>query len=123
MDYGTDMLLTDDDIGFTADGDVQTVSGPACIAQDIDQELKITPGALAWDEAAGSTVLLMLNDAESESASVTAELERVAIADPRVDPAAVSAQELSRAGAYRLVFTPVAALAPERLDFDLAKRG
>lgn len=121
MDYGTDMLLTDDDIGFTADGDVETVSGSACIAQDIDQELKITPGALPWDEEAGSTVLLMLNDAESDAASVMAELERVAIADPRVDPATVKASELSGAAKYRLEFTPVAAVEPETLDFDLAK--
>lgn len=121
MDYGTDMLLTDDDIGFTADGDVETVSGSACIAQDIDQELKITPGALPWDEEAGSTVLLMLNDAESDAASVMAELERVAIADPRVDPATVKASELSGDAKYRLEFTPVAAVEPETLDFDLAK--
>lgn len=121
MDYGTDLLLTDDDIGFTADGDVETVSGPACIAQDIDQELKITPGALPWDKEAGSTVLLMLNDAESDPASVMAELERVAIADPRVDPATVKASELSGAAKYRLEFTPVAAVEPETLDFDLAR--
>ena len=121
MDYGTDMLLTDDDIGFTADGDVETVSGPACIAQDIDQELKITPGAIPWDEEAGSTVLLMLNDAESDAASVMAELERVAIADPRVDPATVKASELSGDAKYRLEFAPVAAVEPEMLDFDLAK--
>lgn len=120
MDYGTDMLLVNDDISFTADGDVEIVSGPACVAQDIDQELKLVPGALLWDPAAGSSLLLMLNDVESDSAAVTAELERVAIADPRVDPTTVSAEERSD-GKYRLVFTPVSAIEPETLDFDLTK--
>jgi hypothetical protein len=63
----------------------------------------------------------MLNDAESDPASVMAELERVAIADPRVDPATVKASELSGDAKYRLEFTPVAAVEPETLDFDLAK--
>lgn len=120
MDYGSDMLLVDDDISFTADGDVEIVSGPACIAQDIDQELKITRGSLPWDPAAGSSLLLMLNDAESDTEDVTAELERVAIADPRVDPTTVKAEKVS-AGRYRLEFTPVAAVDPETLDFDLAE--
>ncbi len=120
MDYGSDMLLVDDDIFFTKDGDVEIVSGPACIAQDIDQELKITRGSLPWDPAAGSSLLLMLNDAESDTEDVTAELERVAIADPRVDPTTVKAEKVS-AGRYRLEFTPVAAVEPETLDFDLAE--
>jgi hypothetical protein len=28
MDYGTDFLLTDDDVVFTSDGDMALVSGP-----------------------------------------------------------------------------------------------
>jgi hypothetical protein len=35
MDYGTDFLLVNGDIVFTADGDVELVSGSQCIAQDI----------------------------------------------------------------------------------------
>jgi hypothetical protein len=35
MDYGTDLLLKGDDVVFTADGDVELVSGSACMAQDI----------------------------------------------------------------------------------------
>jgi hypothetical protein len=118
MDYGTDFLLVDDDLVFTPDGDVKTVSGPACVAQDIDQELKLTPGALVWDMKAGSSLLFMLNDVDSTSAMVIAELERVAIADNRVDPAAVKAREVSP-GKCRLEFTPLAAIKPETLDFDL----
>ena len=121
MDYGTDMLLVDDDIVFTPDGDIDLVSGPACIAQDIDQELKITPGSLAWDKAAGSSMLLMLNDSQSDAAAVVAELERVAIEDERVDPSAVKATALADGKTYRLEFTPLAAVSPETLDFDLGK--
>jgi hypothetical protein len=118
MDYGTDFLLENDDLVFTPDGDIKTVSGPACIAQDIDQELKIAPGALLWDKKAGSSLLLMLNDADCASATVIAELERVAIADSRVDPATVKAREISP-GKYRLEFTPLSAIKPQTLDFDL----
>jgi hypothetical protein len=118
MDYGTDFLLVDDDLVFTPDGDIKTVSGPACVAQDIDQELKVTPEALVWDKKAGSSLRLMLNDVDSTPAMVIAELERVAIADSRVDPATVKAREITP-GKYRLEFTPLAAIKPEVLDFDL----
>lgn len=121
MNYGTDMLLVNDDIVFTPDGDIELVSGPACIAQDIDQELKITPGSLAWDKAAGSSMLLMLNDSHSDAAAVVAELERVAIEDERVDPSTVKAVALAGGKTYRLEFTPLAAVSPETLDFDLGK--
>jgi hypothetical protein len=118
MDYGTDFLLKDDDIIFTEDGDVAVVSGSACVAQDIDQTLKITPGFLPWDKQAGSSLLLMLNDAENSDAVALVELERVAIADPRVDPASVKASVIAP-GKFRLEFTPLSAIQPEILDYDI----
>jgi hypothetical protein len=120
MDYGRDLRLVDDDIVFTSDGDIELVSGPACVAQDIDQTLKTTPGALYWDKATGSTLLYMLNDSESEAASVIAELERVAIADARVNPETVKAYQRSP-GKFRLEFTPMSAIKPEILEYDLMK--
>jgi hypothetical protein len=120
MDYGTDLLLQDDDLVFTADGDIALVSGPACIAQDIDQTLKLTPGFLLWDKEAGSSLLYMLNDAHSDPAAVIAELERVAIADRRVDPASVRAVQTG-AKQFRLRFTPLGAIEPEVLEYDLTK--
>jgi hypothetical protein len=120
MDYGTDFLLTDDDIVFTSDGDMALVSGPACVAQDIDQTLKTTPGALYWDKELGSTLPYMLNDAESGADAVIAELERVAMADARVNPETVKAYEREQ-GRFRLEFTPMGAVKPEILDFDLTK--
>jgi hypothetical protein len=118
MDYGTDFLLKDDDIVFTADGDIALVSGSACVAQDIAQHLKITPGALVWDKKAGSSMLLFLNDAGADSSAIIAELERVAIEDPRVDPATVKATRTS-GGKYRLEFTPLSAIKSEVLEYDL----
>jgi hypothetical protein len=118
MDYGTDFLLKGDDIVFTSDGDIELVSGPSCVAQDIAQRLKITPGALAWDKRAGSSMLLFLNDSSASPAAIIAELERVAIEDPRVDPATVKATRIS-GGKYRLEFTPLSAIKPEVLDYDL----
>ncbi|MDR1127697.1 MAG: hypothetical protein LBL20_00150 [Treponema sp.] len=120
MDYGTDFLLEDDDLVFTSDGDIALVSGPRMVAQDIDQTLKITPGALYWDKKIGSSMLLFLNDNAVDAATVIAELERVAIADARVDPDSVKAREIG-ANQYRLEFTPIGAIKPETLDYDLNK--
>jgi hypothetical protein len=118
MDYGTDFLLKDDDIVFTEDGDITVISGPACVAQDIEQSLKIVPGFLAWDKNAGSSLLLMLNDTGSTDGAALAELERIAIADPRVDPASVKASVIAP-GKFRLEFTPLQAVTPEILTYDL----
>jgi hypothetical protein len=120
MDYGTDLLLADDDIVFTADGDVALVSGPATVAQDIDQTLKTAPETLYWDAETGSTLPLMLNDSESDAGSIIAELERVAIADARVNPDSVKAYQTAP-GKFRLDFTPVSAMKSETLDYDLVK--
>jgi hypothetical protein len=122
MDYGTDFLLKDDDVVFTSDGDIELVDGPATVAQDIDQALKLAPGALYWDKEIGSAMLYMLNDSNSDANSVIAELERVAIADARVNPASVKAHR-TVPGKFRLEFTPMSAIKPETLDYDLTKGG
>jgi len=120
-DYGTDFKLVDDDIVFTPDGDVEVVSGPACVAQDIDQELKITPGRLPWDEEAGSTMTLMLNDAGIDANAVISELERVAVKDQRVDPLNVGAERKSDKK-FRLEFRPLGAVSPQTLEYDLKEK-
>lgn len=119
-DYGTDFRLVDDDIMFTADGDIEVISGPACVAQDVDQALKTALGRLVWDEEAGSTMPLMLNDAGTDSGAIITELERVAAADPRIDPVSVSAKRKDEK-TYRLEFRPVGAVTPEVLEYDLSK--
>jgi hypothetical protein len=118
MDYGTDLLLKGDDIVFMADVDIELVSGSACVAQDIAQHLGITPGALAWDKRVGSSMLLFLNDSGASPTAIIVELERVAIVDSRVDPATVKAARIS-GGKYRLEFTPLSAIKPEVLEYDL----
>jgi hypothetical protein len=120
MDYGTDLLLEDDDLVFTPDGDIALVSGPRCIAQDIDQTLKIAPGRLFWDKEAGSSLPYMLNDSNSDPAAVIAELKRVAIEDPRIDPGSVTAVQTGPK-TFLLRFTPLAALRPQTLEYDLTK--
>jgi hypothetical protein len=119
-DYGTDFKLVDDDIVFTPDGDVEIVSGPACVAQDIDQALKITPGRLPWDKEAGSTMLLMLNDAGIDANAAISELERVATGDRRVDPLSVSAKRNDKK--FRLEFRPLGAVSPETLEYDMGDK-
>jgi phage baseplate assembly protein W len=118
-DYGTDLLLKDDDIVFTVD-DAQLVSGAAMVAQDIDQTLKMCPGTLLWDPKMGSSLPLMLNDSVPNDNAIIMELERVAIEDPRVDPDSVKAYRLAP-GRFRLEFTPLHGIKPETLDYDLAK--
>ncbi|MDR1231941.1 MAG: hypothetical protein LBK61_11155 [Spirochaetaceae bacterium] len=125
MDYGTDFLLVDDGLVFTSDGDIELVSGAACVAQDIDRTLKTAPGSLYWDRDTGSALLYMLNaasgaDSESEAAAVTAELERVAIADARVNPETVKVYRTAP-GRFRLEFAPVGTVKPETLEYDLMK--
>jgi|GEM_PF-1337039 len=121
MDYGTDLLLNDDDVVFTADGDLEVVSGAAVVAQDIDQTLKISTGSLYWDAQIGSSLPLMLNDSQANDNAVIAELERVAIADARVKPESVKAYRIAL-GKFRLEFTPLNAVKTETLDYDLIKR-
>jgi hypothetical protein len=119
-DYGTDFRLIDDDIVFTPDGDAEIISGPSTVAQDIDQTLKITKGRLMWDKDIGSSMPLMLNDSAPDMDAITAELERVAIADPRVNPGTVKSYERIP-GKFRLEFTPLGAINSETLEYDLAK--
>jgi hypothetical protein len=121
-DYGTDLLLKDDDIVFTADGDIEVVSGAAAVAQDIDQALKISTGSLYWDAQTGSSLPLMLNDSRPDDNAIITELERAATADARVSPESVRAYKTAP-GKFRLEFTPLAVIKPEILDYDLAKRG
>jgi hypothetical protein len=119
MDYGTDFRLVNNDIIFTADGDIEMVSGAATVAQDIAQQLRLAPGALIWDKKAGSSMLFFLNDVAADVGAVIAELERVSIEDPRVDPATVKAARLVGGKKFRLEFTPLSAVKPEVLDYDL----
>jgi len=120
VDYGTDFKLVDDDIVFTPDGDVELISGPACVAQDIDQTLKTAIGRLFWGKETGSTMMLMLNDSASDPDAVISELERVAIADPRVDPLSVKAYQKDWK-TYRLEFTPVNSVTTQTIEYDLTK--
>jgi phage baseplate assembly protein W len=119
-DYGTDLLLKDDDIVFTADGDAEVVSGAAAVAQDIDQTLKTVPGSLHWDSQIGSALPLMLNDSQPDEKAIAAELEYAALADMRVNPESVKAYRVAP-GKFRLEFAPLSAVKPETLDYDLTK--
>jgi hypothetical protein len=121
MDYGTDFKLVNDDMVFTPDGDVEIISGPACVAQDIDQTLKTTPGTLLWDKDAGSTLMLMLNDSGIDADAVISELERVAIDDQRVEPLSVSAKR-NPGGKFWLEFRPLGAVSTETLEYDLKEK-
>ena len=120
MDYGTDFKLVNDDIVFTPDGDVEIISGPACVAQDIDQTLKTTKGRLFWDKEEGSTMMLMLNDSAVDHNAVLAELERVAIADQRVDPTSVEVYRKDLK-TNRLNFRPIGSVDTQTLEYDLNK--
>lgn len=121
MDFGTDFLLQENDIVFTADGDVKIVSEAAMVAQDIAQSLQVIKGSLYWDKERGSTMPLFLNDNNSDSASMIAELERVAMDDIRVDPDSVSVYQKAD-GVFVLEFTPIGTVQPETLEYDLRQK-
>jgi hypothetical protein len=116
LNYGTDFLLVNDDIVFTPDGDVLLVSGPACVAQDIDQALKTGIGRLFWDREEGSTMPLMLNDSVIDNNAVLAELDRVAVKDQRVNPTSVNVYRKDEK-TYRLEFSCVGSSALKTLDY------
>ena len=120
MDFGTDFRLAGDDVIFTPEGDIETISGPSCVAQDVDQTLRITPGRLVWDRSEGSSLMLMLNASGSNPSAVTRELERVAIADKRVDPVSVKATQKTEKE-FRLEFRPMHAVTPAVLEYDLSR--
>ena len=117
MDYGNDFKLdADGDIIFTEDGDIATLDGPALILQDIREELGIPLGALQWDPAAGSVMVSFLNDAGVTEADILDELERVALADPRIDAASIQAEKIT-AGKYRVTFRPLGQQTGISLDY------
>ena len=116
--YGTDIKLVGRDVVFTADGDLETIDGPALIAQDISEGAAIAIGTLIWDKMSGSTIPLALNDVGVTPAGIVAELERLAIDDERVDPETVQAEHHG-GGAYSVAFRPLDSVTPETLHFDL----
>ncbi len=118
MDYGSDLRLdADRDAVPDPAGDLAELSGPELVAQDLAEELSIPRGSLPWDREAGSDLLFWLNDRSPRDYEVEGELRRVALRDPRVDAATVTA---ARDGAgYALRFRAVGSLAEQALRFDL----
>lgn len=118
MDYGKDMKLDENrDVIFTPDGDVELQDGPRLVAQDVMEELSIAFASVEWDRQAGSHLLDTLNSTSADDV-VVAELERVAIKDPRVDASSVSAEKMAD-GRFALSFAVVGSLETELLLFDL----
>ena len=118
MDYGKDMKLDENrDVIFTPDGDVELQDGPRLVAQDVREELSIAFASVEWDRQAGSHLLDTLNSTSADDV-VIAEIERVAIKDPRVDASTVKAEK-SAAGRFSLSFSVVGSLETALLLFDL----
>lgn len=117
--YGADVRLDGSrDVVAAASGGLEQISGPALVAQDVGEELAIPRGSLPWDRTAGSDLLLWLNDRSPRDYEVEGELRRVALRDPRVDAATVSADG-DGAGGYLLRFRVIGSVAEQVLRFDL----
>ncbi len=118
MDYGKDMKLDENrDVIFTPDGDVELQDGPRLVAQDVREELSIAFASVEWDRQAGSHLLDTLNSTSADDV-VIAEIERVAIKDPRVDASTVKAEKRAD-GRFSLSFSIVGSLETALLLFDL----
>lgn len=118
MDYGKDMKLDENrDVIFTPDGDVELQDGPRLVAQDVREELSIAFASVEWDRQAGSHLLDTLNSISADDV-VIAEIERVAIKDPRVDASTVKAEKRAD-GRFSLSFSIVGSLETALLLFDL----
>lgn len=118
MDYGKDMKLDENrDVIFTPDGDVELQDGPRLVAQDVREELSIAFASVEWDRQAGSHLLDTLNSTSADDV-VMAEIERVAIKDPRVDASTVKVEKRTD-GRFSLSFSVVGSLETALLLFDL----
>ena len=118
MDYGKDMKLDENrDVIFTPDGDVELQDGPRLVAQDVREELSIAFASVEWDRQAGCHLLDTLNSTSADDV-VIAEIERVAIKDPRVDASTVKAEKRAD-GRFSLSFSVVGSLETALLLFDL----
>ena len=118
MDYGKDMKLDENrDVIFTPDGDVELQDGPRLVTQDVREELSIAFASVEWDRQAGSHLLDTLNSTSADDV-VIAEIERVAIKDPRVDASTVKAEKRAD-GRFSLSFSVVGSLETALLLFDL----
>ncbi len=119
MDYGTDLYLDENrDVVIDPAGDLKLQTGAALVAQDVREELSIPHGSVAWDPEAGSHLLDMLNSVDDEEMTIRAELERVALKDPRIDASTVKAVWLGGTS-FRLDFTVLGAVESVKLLFDL----
>ena len=119
MDYGSDIALNHErDLIFTPAGDVETTTGATLIAQDIAEEASIPRSSVLWDNDAGSDMFDFINDPHASDEAIIAELERLALKDPRVDAATVRAHRLAD-GRFELRFHAIGVVTPEALLFDL----
>lgn len=121
MKYGSDFYLDEDrDFVFTPDGDILTEDTTRLIAQDLREEASIPYGSLPWDPEAGSHFFEMINNIGFQDEDALAELERLALKDPRIDASTVSAEKRTD-GKFRLSYSPLGGLPEETLFFDLDK--
>ena len=107
---------TTGDITFTPDGDIQTVTGAALVAQDIRLALETPLGSLPWDKSAESKLYLFLN-ATVDDMAVIAEIRRTVIKDPRIDPKSVEVVKVD--GKFRINFATIGTAPKGQLLFDL----
>ncbi|MCY4377334.1 MAG: hypothetical protein OXC31_26545 [Spirochaetaceae bacterium] len=99
LDADRDFAVQDDETGVS-------VTGARLVAQDVRESLLIPRGSLPWDRGDGSDVLLWLNLEGTPPGAIIAEIERVALADPRIEAASVVAEQLVD-GRYRLAFSVI----------------
>ncbi len=121
--YGADVRLDghlSGDLITTPTADLEPISGPALVAQDIAEEVVTPLGSLPWDRSAGSNLPRWLNSPHRGAPEVLAELRRVAAKDPRVDVLTIAArQDGDRDRRYLLSFRTLGSTAPVELAFDV----
>ena len=99
--------LLDENRDFAVQGETGiTVTGARLVAQDVQESILIPRGSLPWDRDDGSDVLTWLHLESTPLGTIIAELERVALADARIDAASVAAEQLPD-GRYRLAFAVI----------------
>ncbi len=96
---GTDIALSEaGDVVVSASGDVQLVTGRACLAQDLALRLGTPRGGLLDHLAYGcdAVTLLQSDDADINRLDLQLQLEESCRADPRVDRASATVETWGR---------------------------
>lgn len=103
---GTDLALVDGDLAVASDGDAATVTGAACLVQDLIHRLSTARGTLWMHPEYGCDLyrFLHVEDSQVQRIDMQCAIQDAIEADPRVVPGSANCEILSWAMSGRVRF-------------------